>query len=81
MTQDSEPTRTLDQLPPGQSSRIRRVGGSGPLRRRLLDMGMTRGAEVELVRVAPLGDPIQICLRGYNLALRRSEARLIEIDL
>ena len=69
--------RCLADLAVGQSGRISRVTGGGPIRQRLLDMGMTRGAVVEVRRVAPLGDPLVISIKGYSLAIRRSEAEAI----
>ncbi|MCS7072779.1 MAG: ferrous iron transport protein A, partial [Anaerolinea sp.] len=57
--------RTLDQLAPGQSARIRRVGGTGALRRRLLDMGLTGGSTIALIKAAPMGDPLEFRVRGY----------------
>ncbi len=70
----------LDQLPIDGCARIVRVHGDGELRRRLLDMGLTPGTIVKLVRMAPLGDPMQLCLRGYRLSLRQEAARDIEIE-
>jgi ferrous iron transport protein A len=72
---------TLDKLAPGESGRIIKVSGKGPVRRRLVDMGLTSGAEIEMVKISPLGDPIEYRLRGYHLSLRRSEADLIEVEL
>lgn len=72
--------RTLDQLRPGQKARVKRVGGQGAVRRRLMDMGMVNGVEVELLKAAPLGDPLEYRLRGYYLSLRKSEAQAIEIE-
>ncbi len=71
----------LSDLRIGQCARILRVNGGGELRRRLLDMGLTPNTIVKLVRVAPLGDPIELCLRGYNLSLREEAARDIEVEL
>jgi len=70
---------TLDILPIGDKATVKTVGGEGALRRRLLDMGLTPGTGVMVRKVAPLGDPIEICLRGYELTLRREDARLIEV--
>ncbi len=70
---------TLDQLPLGQSAVVTAVGGQGALRRRLLDMGITPKTEVLMRKKAPLGDPVEICLRGYELTLRLEDARSIEI--
>ena len=73
-------TKTLDHLLPGQSGRVRRVKGSGAIHRRILDMGISKGALIEMKLEAPLRDPIKIKVRGYALSLRRSEARTIEIE-
>jgi ferrous iron transport protein A len=72
---------TLDKLAPGEIGKINRVFGKGPIRRRLVDMGLTSGAEIEMVKISPLGDPIEYRLRGYHLSLRRTEAELIEVKL
>ncbi|WP_230198075.1 ferrous iron transport protein B [Megasphaera massiliensis] len=71
---------TMDQLRPKQSAYIRAIGGSGALRHHLLDMGLTPKTEVTLRKIAPLGDPIQIELRGYELTLRLDEAKKIEVE-
>ncbi len=70
---------TLDDLKIGQSGTIRQVGGEGALRLRFLDMGLIPGTKVQLQKVAPMGDPIQIYLRGYELTIRREDARKIEL--
>lgn len=72
---------TLDQLSPGQSAVVKKVGGDGALRRRLLDMGLTNNTEIEMVRTSPLGDPIEYKVRGYSLSLRKSEAQTVEVEL
>ena len=71
---------TMDQLRPEQSAYIRAIGGSGALRHHLLDMGLTPKTEVTLRKIAPMGDPIQIELRGYELTLRLDEAKKIEVE-
>ena len=71
---------TLAELSIGQDARIRAVGGEGALRRHLLDMGLTPGIEVTLRKVAPMGDPIELELRGYELTLRLDDAKQIEIE-
>lgn len=71
---------TLDQLKVGQSSRILEVRGKGALRRRLLDMGLTPHTEVMVRKMAPMGDPIEIRLRGYELTLRVDDAKNIVIE-
>ena len=70
---------TLAELSVGQDARIRTVGGEGALRHHLLDMGLTPGTEVTLRKVAPMGDPIEIHLRGYALTLRLDDARKITL--
>lgn len=70
----------LNELTIDQCARIVKVHGGGELRRRLLDMGLTPGTIVKLVRKAPLGDPMQLCLRGYKLSLRMEAARDIEVE-
>lgn len=70
---------TLDRLAQGQRAKVKKIGGERPLRRRLMDMGITRGVEIAMVKASPLGDPVEYKLRGYSLSLRKSEARLIEV--
>lgn len=72
--------RTLRELPIKKSARIVRVHGEGALKRRLMDMGLTRGTTVAVKKVAPLGDPIEVTVRGYELSLRKDDAALIEIE-
>ena len=72
--------RTLRDVKPKESARILKVGGSGSIRRRLMDMGIVTGSEVTVQRVAPLGDPIEIRLKGYNLTLRKEEAANILVE-
>ena len=71
---------TLDELQPGQRAKIVRVGSAGALKRRIVDMGVGRGTPVEVIRVAPLGDPIEIKVKGYNLTLRKEEAAAISVE-
>jgi len=70
---------TLDQLPIGRQAVITGVGGEGALRLRLLDMGLTPRAGVEIEKAAPMGDPIEILVRGYRLTLRLADARQIAV--
>ena len=72
--------KTLNQLEPGERATIVKVGGEGPVRRRILDMGVVSGADIEVVRVAPLGDPVEFRIKGYNLSLRKSEAQNIQVE-
>ena len=71
---------TLDQLPIGKSARIKTVGGEGALRCRLLDMGLTPKTVVSVQKVAPMGDPIELRLRGYELTLRLEDAQKITVE-
>ena len=75
------PVTTLDKLIPGESGRVVKVSGKGAIRRRLVDMGLTTGAEIEMVKLSPLGDPVEYRLRGYHLTLRKSEAKTIQVEL
>ena len=72
---------TLDKLAPGESGKIIKVSGRGAIRRRLVDMGLTTGAVIDMIKISPLGDPVEYRLRGYHLSLRKSEARTIEVEL
>ena len=71
---------TLDKLPIGKTSIITGVGGEGALRCRLLDMGLIPSTKVKAIKFAPLGDPMQILIRGYELTIRTEEAKLIKIS-
>ena len=71
----------LSELCPGMRGRIAFVAGHGAVRKRLMEMGMTSDTRLEVIRIAPLGDPIEIKVRGYNLSLRKSEAENIEVEL
>ncbi len=71
---------TIDDLQIGQSGTVTYVGGEGALRLRFLDMGLIPGTKICLQKVAPMGDPIQIRLRGYELSIRREDARMIGIE-
>jgi ferrous iron transport protein A len=75
----SATTTTLDQLAPGQSARVQRINGEGAVRRRLLDMGITSGVEIAVVKASPLGDPVEYLVRGYHLSLRKAEAQMITV--
>ncbi|MBQ3168546.1 MAG: ferrous iron transport protein A [Clostridia bacterium] len=70
----------LNELKIGQTARIKKVGGEGALRLRFLDMGLIPKTNVTLIKVAPMGDPIEIRLRGYELTMRIDEAKWIEVE-
>lgn len=73
-------TKNISALKPGEAGRVIRIGSSGALRRRIIDMGITPGAVVIMRKAAPLGDPLEINVRGYELSIRKSEAREILIE-
>jgi len=73
--------KTLDEFEIGDVGVVRRVGGEGKIKRRLFDMGITPGAEVLMRKRAPLGDPIEITIRGYELTLRKSEAACVTMEV
>ena len=73
--------KRLDEFKIGETGLIKRVEGEGRLRRRLLDMGVTPGTTVYLRKKAPLGDPLEITIRGYELTLRKTEARLVVLEV
>ena len=72
---------TLREASVGCYSVVRKIHGAGPLKRRIMDMGITKNSELYIRKVAPLGDPVQISLRGYELSLRKEDAECVEIDL
>lgn len=71
---------TLKDVPLGSSAKVVKVNATGPMRRRIMDMGITKGSTVFVRKVAPLGDPLEVCVRGYELSLRKSEAEVIEVE-
>ena len=79
MTERTSAKATLDTLPPNARARVVAVRGSGAVARRLMEMGVVPGAPVCVVRSAPLGDPLEVRVRNYHLALRRSEAQTIDV--
>lgn len=72
--------KTLRTVKPGQTVSVIKISGEGPVRRRIMDMGITRGTEITVRKVAPLGDPIEVNVRGYELSLRRGDAEMIEVS-
>ena len=71
----------LAKLKPGEKGRITAIGAIGPLKRRRMDMGVLVGEEVKVVKVAPMGDPIEVFIKSYNLSLRKSEAEGIAVEV
>lgn len=71
--------KTLKDVRVGKTAVVRRLHGEGPVKRRIMDMGITPGVEIKVVKVAPLGNPIEVNVRGYELSLRKEEAQQIEM--
>ena len=72
--------KTLRQVKIGAGAKVVRLHGEGAVKRRIMDMGITRGTEVFVRKVAPLGDPIEVTVRGYELSLRKADAEMIEVE-
>lgn len=72
--------KTLKELKVGESARVVRLHGEGAVKRRIMDMGITRGTEVFVRKVAPLGDPMELNVRGYELSVRKADAEMIEVE-
>ena len=72
--------RTLKDVRVGETVKVAKITGSGPLRRRIMDMGIIKGTDVFVRKVAPLGDPIEVTVRGYELSLRRNDVEIIEVE-
>lgn len=71
---------TLKEVKPGGSVTVTRLTGEGALKRRIMDMGITKGVDIHVRKVAPLGDPMELSVRGYELSVRKADASMIEID-
>lgn len=72
--------KTLRQIPCGNTVRVTKLHGEGPVKRRIMDMGITKGVDVCVRKVAPLGDPVEVTVRGYELSLRKADAEMIEVE-
>ena len=72
---------TLKEIKPGTTVKVEKISGEGAIKRRIMDMGLTKGVEVFVRKVAPLGDPIEITLRNYELSVRKNDAQLIEVTI
>lgn len=72
--------KTLRDVKVGATTRVVKLHGEGPVKRRIMDMGITKGVEVYLRKVAPLGDPLELMVRGYELSLRKADAEMIEVE-
>lgn len=71
--------KTLKDVPVGSSAVVAKLHGEGPVKRRIMDMGIVKGVEITVRKVAPAGDPLELSLRGYELSLRKDEAALVEV--
>ena len=72
--------KTLKDMRPGETATVARLLGEGPVKRRIMDMGITRGTEIFVRKVAPLGDPMEVTVRGYELSLRKADTEMIEVE-
>ncbi len=72
--------KTLKDANVGERVKVSRIEGNGPVRRRIMDMGITKGVEIFIRKVAPLGDPLELTVRGYELSVRKADAELIEVE-
>ena len=72
--------KTLREVPVGSTVKVVKLHGEGAVKRRIMDMGITKGAEIFVRKVAPLGDPIEVTVRGYELSLRKADAEMIEVE-
>ena len=72
--------KTLKDVKIGGTAKVVKLHGEGPVRRRIMDMGITKGVEIYVRKVAPLGDPLELNLRGYELSLRKADAEMIEVE-
>lgn len=70
---------TLKEVKPGTTVKVVKISGEGAIKRRIMDMGLTKGVEVFVRKVAPLGDPVEVTIRGYELSVRKADAELVEV--
>lgn len=73
-------TRTLRDTKKGETVKVVKLNGSGAIKRRIMDMGITKGCEIYIRKVAPLGDPVEFTIRGYELSLRKGDAEMVEVE-
>lgn len=72
--------KTLKETSVGETVKVVKLNGSGPVKRRIMDMGITKGVDVFVRKVAPLGDPVEVTVRGYELSLRKADAEMVEVQ-
>ena len=72
--------KTLNQVKVGETVKVTKIAGEGPIKRRIMDMGITKGVEIYVRKVAPLGEPVEITVRNYELSVRKADAAIIEVE-
>ena len=72
--------KTLKEVSVGETVRVQKLTGEGPVKRRIMDMGITKGVDIYVRKVAPLGDPVEVTVRGYELSLRKADAEMIVVE-
>ena len=72
--------KTLRDVPVGETARVVRIHGEGAVKRRIMDMGITKGVQIYIRKVAPLGDPVEVTVRGYELSVRKQDAEMVEVQ-
>lgn len=72
--------KTLKEVACGQTVTVKKLSGEGPVKRRIMDMGITKGVDIYVRKVAPLGDPVEVTVRGYELSLRKADEEMIEVE-
>ena len=72
--------KTLNEVPVGRTGKVTKRTGEGPVKRRIMDMGLTKGVEIYVRKVAPLGDPMEVTVRGYELSVRKADAQMIDVE-
>ena len=72
--------KTLREVAVGNTCRVKKLRGEGAVKRRIIDMGITKGVEIKVIKVAPLGDPMEITVRGYQLSIRKADAEMVEVE-
>ena len=72
--------KTLKEVAVGQTVTVKKLSGAGPVKRRIMDMGITKGTEIYVRKVAPLGDPMEVTVRGYELSVRKADAQMIDVE-
>ena len=71
---------TLREVPIGSTCKVKKLHGEGAVKRRIMDMGITKGVEIKVRKVAPLGDPMEVTVRGYQLSIRKADAAMVEVE-